>query len=704
MESRMQRRMLSVALAAALFSTGTAAAHDGMQHAAHTAHATPVTPATQAADTVTMDRLIVIGVAPSMATTFVTDPRLPRQPVPASDGADYLKTVPGFSTLRSGGTNGDPVLRGMFGSRINLLTNDGAMIGACPSRMDNALSYIAPETYDRLTVIKGPQTVLWGPGASAGTVRFEREIPYFDQPGVRASGSLLGGSRGRNDQVLDLSAGNPTGYARLSANRSESDDYHDGDGKAVPSAWDKWNADAAFGWTPDADSVLEFSAGTGDAQARYAGRGMDGSKFDRTSYGLRYEKRAFDGAIDSLVANVFYNDVDHVMDNYTLRTPDPSGAMPMPMASNVGQRSTGGRAAITWHNGRLETTAGLDHRASRHQRRSASGRDAYLQVPWTVDARARNTGVFTESHWHISDVHHLMGGLRFDRAEAEDLRATTSGMMPMPNPTAGVTRRETLPSGFVRYEQELAEVPMNWYAGIGHTRRMPDYWELFSPNRGPDGAPNAFAGVRPERTTQLDAGLHYRGRRVDAWASVYAGRMQDYILFDYLGGGMMGSTTRARNVDADIRGGEAGVEWKLADHWKLGGTLAYAWGEVSSTGTALPQMPPLEAKFSAAYDNRRWSMGALLRVASSQDRVSTGQGNVVGRDLGPSPGFAVFSVNGGYRFNDRVQLAAGVDNLFDRTYSEHLNLGGNSAFGYPSMPVRIHEPGRTLWMKLNFKY
>jgi iron complex outermembrane receptor protein len=42
----------------------------------------------------------------------VTDPKTPRQPLPASDGADYLKTIPGFTSIRSGGTNGDPVLRG----------------------------------------------------------------------------------------------------------------------------------------------------------------------------------------------------------------------------------------------------------------------------------------------------------------------------------------------------------------------------------------------------------------------------------------------------------------------------------------------------------------------------------------------------------------------------------------------------------------
>ena len=142
----------------------------------------------------TLDTLVVTATAPSTPLTWVTDPRLPRQPVPASDGADYLKTVPGFAAIRNGGTNGDPVLRGMFGSRLNVLSNEGALIGACPARMDNPLSYIAPETFDRLTIIKGPQSVQWGPGASAGTVRFERETPHFDVPTLEGHASALAGS------------------------------------------------------------------------------------------------------------------------------------------------------------------------------------------------------------------------------------------------------------------------------------------------------------------------------------------------------------------------------------------------------------------------------------------------------------------------------------------------------------------------------
>ena len=65
------------------------------------------------------------------------DPKQPIQPIPATDGADYLQSVVGFSAVNSGaGTNGDVTFRGMFGSRIKILTDGTENLGACPSRMD----------------------------------------------------------------------------------------------------------------------------------------------------------------------------------------------------------------------------------------------------------------------------------------------------------------------------------------------------------------------------------------------------------------------------------------------------------------------------------------------------------------------------------------------------------------------------------------
>jgi iron complex outermembrane receptor protein len=62
--------------------------------------------------------------------------------IPATDGADYLQSIMGFKSIKNGGTNGDVTFRGMFGSRIKILTDGTENLGACPSRMDAPTSYI----------------------------------------------------------------------------------------------------------------------------------------------------------------------------------------------------------------------------------------------------------------------------------------------------------------------------------------------------------------------------------------------------------------------------------------------------------------------------------------------------------------------------------------------------------------------------------
>ncbi|MGM7283318.1 TonB-dependent copper receptor [Pseudomonas guariconensis] len=635
---------------------------------------------------------VITAIAPSSPLTVVTNPKDPRQPVPASDGADYLKTIPGFSAIRSGGTNGDPVLRGMFGSRLNILTNGGVMLGACPNRMDAPTSYISPETYDRLTVIKGPQSVIWGPGGSAGTILFDREPESFGALGSRVNASLLGGSNGRFDKVLDAAAGNSQGYARFVGNQSRSDDYNDGHGDTVPSRWDKWNGDVALGWTPDADTLLELTAGKGDGEARYAGRGMDGSQFKRESLGLRFEKSNLGEVLDKVEAQVYYNYADHVMDNYSLRTPSGSGMMGMPMVSNVDRRTLGARVKATWRWADVQLVSGLDAQTNEHRKRGGMGIDAHKGQPWTKDADFHNYGVFSELTWYATGNDRLVTGARLDRASARDFRQGS--------PTEGDTRADTLPSGFVRYEHDLAVIPATTYVGLGHAQRFPDYWELFSPKRAPAGAANAFDGIKPEKTTQVDFGIQYQDERLEAWASGYVGQIRDYILFDY-----QGMSSQAQNIDARIMGGELGAAYRLTENWKADATLAYAWGKNSSDDKALPQMPPLESRLGLTYSRDLWSVGALWRLVAEQNRIAQNQGNVVGKDYEKSAGFGVFSLNGAYKVNRNLKLSAGVDNLFDKTYAEHLNLAGNAGFGYPATdPQPVNEPGRTFWTKVDISF
>ena len=71
----------------------------------------------------------------------------------------------------------------------------------------------------------------------------------------------------------------------------------------------------------------------GDGESRYATRGMDGSQFKRDNTSLRFEKTNIGEHLQEFEASIYHNVADHVMDNYTLRTPNPHSMMPMPMAN-----------------------------------------------------------------------------------------------------------------------------------------------------------------------------------------------------------------------------------------------------------------------------------------------------------------------------------------------------------------------------------
>ena len=292
--------------------------------------------------------------------------------------------------------------------------------------------------------------------------------------------------------------------------------------------------------------------------------------------------------LEKLEAQVYYNYADHVMDNYTLRTPSGMGMMAGPMASAVDRRTLGARIKATWRWADVQLISGIDAQTNEHRARSAMGVDAYKNEPWEKDADFHNYGAFGELTWYATGQDRLITGARLDRASARDFRDDSA--------TNGDTRADTLPSGFVRYEHDLAALPATTYIGLGHAQRFPDYWELFSPDQGPAGSTNAFDSIKPEKTTQLDFGIQYRDERLEAWASGYVGQIRDYILFDYHTGMMGMSTSQAQNIDARIMGGELGAAYKLTENWKTDATLAYAWGKNSSDGKALPQMPPLESR------------------------------------------------------------------------------------------------------------
>ena len=431
------------------------------------------------------------------------NPKQPIQPIPASDGADYLKSIVGFSAIKNGGTNADPTFRGMFGSRIKILTDGTENLGACPSRMDAPTSYISPESYDRISVIKGPQTVQYANTGSAATVLFERKPEQFDaDKNYRGQASVMIGSYGRLDHNVEAAVGDEKKYVRLNASRSVADSYQDGDGNTVPSDWERWNTDLALGWTPNEDTWVELTGGKADGEAVYAGRSMDGSQFARESLGLRVEKKNVTEMIKKIEAQVNYSFNDHVMDNFSLREFQPSGMMNMPMASNVARRTLNARMAVTHEWDKIDCVTGIDTQNNEHSIRKGM-RNSYKDKAREPDMKFQSYGGFGEVSYQLSDNNKLVSGLRLDQVQVKDERAASKAS------GYNTELNETLPSAFIRFENKHPEHDNGkTYIGLGYVERMPDYWELFSPKSG-NGHNNTFNHIDTEKTLQLDMGYQH---------------------------------------------------------------------------------------------------------------------------------------------------------------------------------------------------
>jgi len=337
-----------------------------------------------------------------------------------------------------------------------------------------------------------------------------------------------------------------------------------------------------------------------------------------------------------------------------------------------------------------KATIGFDVFTSEHRIRGTSNANAssYRSARFAKDASFANYGIFAEWERTIDDDQRLKSGLRLDRWSAEDLRNGGA--------SAGDSRDENLVGGFIRYERDFQDSPITAFAGLGHSQRTPDYWEIIPTD-------NSF-GTSPEKLTQLDVGLSYKEGDLSVSFSSFVNYISDYILLETSGMGMM-STTRARNINALTAGFEFNLEYELSENWKLLNTISYVYGDNLTDDRALAQQPPLEGTIGLQYSQEKWSTGVVLRMAAAQNRVAEGQGNIVGRDFDKTAGYAVLSLNAAYRINANATLSAGIDNLFDTTYAAHVSRDSYSSAisGYPAVN-RIYEPGRNAWIRLDFKF
>jgi iron complex outermembrane receptor protein len=667
--------------------------------------------------------MLSLALAAALASAEGTPPSLPqveviglRRPLPgeetvanddlrapaAGDLAELLRAVNGVSAGRMGGHGLELVVRGQSQGQLNVRLDGGVVMGACPNRMDPPTSFAVAAGVDRVTVIKGVQSLAYGTGGTGGTVLIERELPWSAERGTSFRAGAGAGDNGlewRGDSQL-LWRGERAAL-RIDANAASFGDYADGDGEAVRSGFRRRSLHVLAGRDFGDAGIWEFGVERAETlDARFAGAGMD-APLDRLT-GMRVAHRRELGAW-SLAARAWRNEVDHVMDNFSLR-PQPAMAMRVPAESDT----QGADLRLDTVRGDWALALGLDLGSNRRQAtRYAGANPASLTMVnaflWP-DARLDQAGLFGEAS-RSTDAGTATVGLRVDRFRAEarraDQRPSPMAMSPstlyaMYYGAGDAEWDDTGVSGLLRWEQPVAE-GLTLFTGLSRTVRAADATEryLAAPGAMPSARWIGNPDLDLEKHVQLDLGLAWEGRQGSASAVLFADRVDDYILRDRARGQegirLADGASIYRNVDASLRGVEVEARWQWTSALSLEAEAAWVRGENRSDDRPLAQIPPLNGALALAWQTRGGEWTARARGASRQDRVDDSVASGSGLDAGPTPGFGVLDLGWSREFGHH-RLRLDVTNVFDRTYAEHLNRANQDPFN-PD-PVQVNEPGR----------
>jgi len=631
------------------------------------------------------------------------------------DGGDLLQSINGVNVIRRGGHGLDPVVRGQSDQRLNTFI-DGAMIyGSCSVKMDTASTYINAESYDTVTVIKGTQSVMFGAGGTGGVVSFKRITePYTSSDGSPFKmkfGQTIDSNSETLSTIADITYSNGISYIRLNGNYTEAGNYETGTGLKLQTEYRTSNTSAIFGSRLDDGSKIEFTY-TDNQQddVGYPGLAMDIAYSYADIYNFKYHRVTPFGVFSSLKIEAFNSDMDHLMDNYVMRSTNT-------MKTFASSDTYGWR----FHGALSDTVrVGVDYE---HNTRDAEqnmvimGTNRHLTYMWP-GVEISKFGVFYEKDMPISSAQTLSYGIRWDQVEAEATRAADvpsggNGNQVSANSlytahysgTVTASKRDWDSfSGFARLQKTYN--PMSkYYVSLSFNERTPDATELFHAKNSM--AMGAKYRDRHVGNPNLDSEMHVTfelgleemiaGNHVNG--SIYFTDINNYITTYRVSDGTFANNANDarvyKNVDATIWGYELSASRDITERLRTTFNLNYTNGNDDSQNRPLPQIMPLSGNLVIDYETISSNFGIRLNFADSQDRFDS---RVL--DTSASGGYATLDLFAGFEAVPGMDINFGISNLTDKRYSSHLS----NANILDASATKVDEPGRSMWGSIIYDF
>lgn len=581
-----------------------------------------------------------------ISTTVITNEEIEtRQSIAV---IDLLRTTPGVTITANGGlgTSTSVNIRGADNDQTVTLI-DGVKLND-PSSPGGGFNFgnLLTGNIDRIEVVRGSQSVLWGSQAIGGVVNIITRAPT-DDPSLTASGEY--GWRDTVRLVSNASAKFGPVSASLGGDYLRTDGFstfNEARGATEQDGYRHYGANAKF-------NVALSEAVSFDLRGWYSdGRtGIDGfppptySFGDTPEFARTKEAVGYAGLNAALFDSRWRNRIAYAITDTRRRNVDLTGGTEFETFNAYGRNERFEYQGIADLGDLLTATFGAETEKSRYRTSSYGG-------PTSI-ASARTNSVYGQLTASPVAGLSLTGGLRYDDHNRFGGKTTfAANAVFTPNGGRTILR-----------------------ASFGEGFKTPTLFQLYSDYGNTE--------LKPESSDSWDFGLTQRllDGRIEAGVIWFERQTRNQIIFVSCAAPFAGICTERPfgTYDNVARSRAEGLEFTLGlrpvDALKIQAAYSFIDAENELTGKDLPRRPRHSVNLSADYD---WAFGlktgfSVTHVGSSFDNASNT------RKL---EGYVLVDLRAVYPVTDRVELFARVENLFDEQYETTYRYGTARRAGY----------------------
>ncbi|MDO5102345.1 MAG: TonB-dependent receptor [Lautropia sp.] len=642
-------------------------------------------PSTQLPDVTVTAKGYAAERAQTPASTVVLDTETLKRRLPQNPG-EALRWQPGLSVNSDGAQGQNPVIRGLKRDSIVLLVDGMRFNSAQPSGA--IASFISLSLAERVELVKGPASVLYGTGALGGVINVQLPQARFE-PGVQAQTRLSVESANRGVLGTAVLNGSEGDHAlMLGAAKGRYKDYHSPDERVSLTGYKTQSLIGQYRFRLDADQQLRLSVQQHEDKAVWypgAARPHPNPRVgDLITHSPEQHRRLHELGYRHQKTGAIPLNVDVRLYRQEMRRTifGHSSALGHDIVTtDVRFRTDGFDARADWQaNAQHLLAVGLN------LWRMEASPDAKMAAPpsfaqWVPsvpfhDGVVQAAGVYVQDDMRFGALN-VLAGLRHDRVKG------SAGAMNNGRVTTGLDRSDGATSGSLGAVYTI-HAGLRPFVNLSRAFRAADLRERYQ--SGPRSSGYYFAGspqIAPEVATQLELGLKGATRTLHYSVSAYRNRIDDYITGTQLNGQAAVAACGAAQAafckqtvnlgHVTMTGLEAELRWRMTEWQWLRAGYSMIRGENHDLDEPLYQVPA--DTLHLGWDMRLatdWQLDADWYLVRRQDRVAT---RFTRGTENETPGYGLVDLGATWRMMPGHSLRVALKNVGDKRYHEHLAEG-----------------------------